>query len=68
MRELLETRYAGRRLYVFTTMGRVHVGQVGEILDDVVELVSADGTTRVHLNLSDISGLRLHDDEPAVVE
>lgn len=68
MRTLLENSYPGKRLYVFTTQGQVHVGVFTGIVDDVVQITCLDLKTKVHINLRDISSVRAFDpslsDEP----
>lgn len=67
MRELLERDYRNRRVYVYTTHGHIHVGRVGAITADVVELVAPDGVSRAHVRLADISMLRPYDAPPTGV-
>jgi hypothetical protein len=49
---------------VFTTLGHVYAGTLTNIEEDAVILAAADGVTRIVLNLNDVSGLRLHVEEP----
>ncbi|MES2639540.1 MAG: hypothetical protein V4850_08640 [Myxococcota bacterium] len=67
VRELLERTYRNLRVYVYTTQGHVHVGRVGTIEDDVVELIAPDGVSRAHVRLTDISMLRPYDARSAGV-
>lgn len=62
MRILLEQR-RGQRLYVFTTFGAVYAGVFEQVLEDVVEMRGPDGKTQVFVNLADISGIRVYDEE-----
>lgn len=61
MRQVLERDLKGERIYVFTNEGHVYVGVFKQLLDDVVELRALDGRTRIHVNLTDVSGVRLYD-------
>lgn len=51
----------GSLVYLFTTQGHTYIGTIAEVLEEVVQLVVPDGTTQVHVLLSDISGVRLFD-------
>ena len=62
MRQAFEQRI-GQRLYVFTTFGAVYAGIFEQLLEDVVQLRGPDGHTLVFVNLSDVSGLRLYDED-----
>jgi hypothetical protein len=62
MRQLLEQR-KGQRLYVFTTFGAVYAGVFEQLLEDVVQLRGPDGRTLVFVNLGDVSGIRLYDED-----
>jgi hypothetical protein len=62
MRQLLEQR-RGQKLYVFTTLGNVYIGVMERIIEDVVELRAPDGVTPVYVNLVDVSGLRVYDQD-----
>jgi hypothetical protein len=62
MRQLLEQR-RGQKLYVFTTLGNVYIGVMEQIIEDVVQLRAPDGTTPVFVNLTDVSGLRVYDQD-----
>jgi len=62
MRQVFEQRI-GQRLYVFTTFGAVYAGIFEQLLEDVVQLRGPDGHTLVFVNLSDVSGLRLYDED-----
>lgn len=62
MRQLLEQRQ-GQRLYVFTTLGNVYIGVMEQIIEDVVQLRAPDGVTPVFVNLADVSGLRVYDQD-----
>jgi hypothetical protein len=62
MRQLLEERQ-GQKLYVFTTLGNVYVGVMETIIEDVVQLRAPDGVTPVFVNLADVSGLRVYDQD-----
>jgi hypothetical protein len=62
MRQLFEQR-AGQRLYVFTTFGAVYAGVFEQMLEDVVQLRGPDGVTLVFVNLSDVSGIRVYDED-----
>ncbi|MFM8550947.1 MAG: hypothetical protein ACKOCD_01310 [Nitrospiraceae bacterium] len=64
MRSLLEEFPSGQAVYVFTTKGNVHVGTIVNLIEDVVSLLAPDGQTRINLNLTDVSGVRAHSDEP----
>jgi hypothetical protein len=62
MRTLLEQR-KGQKLYVFTTLGNVYIGVLEIIIEDVVQLRAPDGVTPVYVNLADVSGLRVYDQD-----
>lgn len=62
MRQLLEQR-KGQRLYVFTTFGAVYAGVFEQLLEDVVQLRGPDGRTLVFVNLSDVSVIRVYDED-----
>jgi len=62
MRQLFEQR-EGQRLYVFTTFGAVYAGVFEVVLEDVVQLRAADGRTLVFVNLEDVSGIRVYDED-----
>ena len=62
MRQLFEQR-KGQRLYVFTTFGAVYAGIFEQVLEDVVQLRAPDGHTLVFVNLSDVSGIRVYDED-----
>ena len=62
MRQLLEQRQ-GQKLYVFTTLGNVYIGVMETIIEDVVQLRAPDGVTPVFVNLADVSGLRVYDQD-----
>jgi hypothetical protein len=62
MRQLFEQR-TGQRLYVFTTFGAVYAGVFEQMLEDVVQLRGPDGVTLVFVNLSDVSGIRVYDED-----
>jgi hypothetical protein len=66
MRKLIEEYVGGDPVYVFTTQGHLHVGRVDEIDagGEVFVMRAPDGRTRVHLNLSDVSGVRAYLPEP----
>lgn len=63
MRAQVEARL-GSLAYVFTTFGHIYVGVLDAIIDDVVRIVLPDGRTELFVNLTDISGVRVHDDDP----
>lgn len=58
MRAQLEAQYTGKRIYLFTSMGQVYVGTLDAIVEDVVQLSALDRTTKIYINLSDVSGVR----------
>lgn len=62
MRAVLEQNYH-RTIYLFTTQGHTYVGVFDGLLEDVVALIAPDGRTRMHVNLADVSGIRLYDEE-----
>jgi hypothetical protein len=64
LRTQLEAYPQQTRLLVFTTLGHVYAGTLTNIEEDAVILAGADGVTRIVLNLNDVSGLRLHVEEP----
>ena len=51
----------GALVYLFTTYGHTHIGTVEDVLEEVVQLIAPDGITRVHVLLTDISGVRPFD-------
>jgi len=61
MRALLEKDYTGKRIYLFTTQGQVYVGTLEAIYETVVQLAALDRTTKIHINLADVSGVRAYD-------
>jgi hypothetical protein len=63
MRALLE-EMTGRRLYVFTTQGHIYAGVLESVLEEVIQLIAANGHTRMHVSVSDVSGVRPYDEEP----
>ena len=63
MRALLE-EMTGRRLYVFTTQGHIYAGLLESVLEEVIQLVAANGKTRMHVSVADVSGVRPYDEEP----
>jgi hypothetical protein len=65
MRAILE-QHLNQIIYLFTTQGHIHAGLLSQLLEDVVDLIAADGQTHVYINLSDISGVRMYDVEPEV--
>lgn len=67
MREVLERDYPNRWLYIFTTEGNVYAGLYKGVVDTVVEVLAPDGVTLLQIALSDISGIRAFEDQPAVV-
>ena len=62
MRDQFE-QHARQRLYVFTTFGAVYAGVVEAILENVVQLRAPDGRTLVFVNLTDVSGIRVYDED-----
>jgi|APLak6261658528_1056013.scaffolds.fasta_scaffold179351_2 hypothetical protein len=64
MRQILEAFPEGQSVYVFTTHGHVHIGTIVHLIDDNVWLRAPDGATTIALNLSDVSGVRPHVQEP----
>ncbi len=50
-------------MYVFTTFGQVYEGTFNQLLDDIVELIAPDGRTRMNIQLTDVSGVRLYEEE-----
>jgi hypothetical protein len=48
---------------VFTTFGAVYAGIFEQLLEDVVQLRAPDGHTLVFVNLADISGIRVYDED-----
>jgi hypothetical protein len=64
MRQVLEEFPKSQSVYVFTTHGHVHIGTIANVIDDNVWLLAPDGQTTVALNLSDVSGVRPHVQEP----
>jgi hypothetical protein len=55
--------FRGKTVFVFTTFGHTYVGAVADIEDDVVQLIAADGSSQIVLNLADVSGVRLYVEE-----
>lgn len=64
MRKLIEQHVGGDPIYVFTTLGHVQVGTVDSLDAEVVFMRAPDGRTPLHINLSDISGVRPYVEEP----
>jgi hypothetical protein len=62
MRQLFQSQ-RGVRMYVFTTFGQTYEGVFNQLLDDVVELIAVDGRTRMNVQLTDISGVRIYEEE-----
>lgn len=65
MRALLE-QLQGERIYLFTTQGHIYAGLLSTVGDEVVELIAANGSTRLAIAISDISGVRAYDEEPEI--
>jgi len=61
MKELLTTHLL-RRVYLLTTQGHVFSGTLTQV-EDLVRLIAPDGRTEVQINLTDVSGVRLHAEE-----
>lgn len=62
MRTLLQT-FFGETVLVFTSLGHTYVGTVSDIDNVLVELTAVNGGSRLHIQLSDISGVRLYEEE-----
>ncbi|MFO0762621.1 MAG: hypothetical protein U0359_39645 [Byssovorax sp.] len=62
MRAVLEQN-KNKAIYLFTTQGHTYVGILRGLLEDVVEMVAPDGVTTILVNLSDVSGIRLYDED-----
>jgi hypothetical protein len=62
MRGLLE-QMQGQRLYVFTTQGHIFAGVLESVLEDVIEMIAPNGTTKIQVSLTDVSGVRAYDVE-----
>ena len=63
MRALLE-EMTGQKLYIFTTQGHIYAGLLEAVLEEVIQILAANGQTRMHVSVSDVSGVRPYDQEP----
>jgi hypothetical protein len=52
-------------LLVLTTLGHVYVGTIVDIEEDALRLAGPDGAETIVLNLNDVSGVRVHEEEPS---
>lgn len=57
MRDLL-TELKGTLVHLSTTHGHTHIGTILDVLDEVVVLRLLNGSTRVHMQYTDISGVQ----------
>ena len=64
LRDQLEAIGPDRVVLVLTTLGQIHVGRLSDIEGDALIVERPDGSSRTVLNLSDVSGVRVHDEEP----
>ena len=58
LRSQLEGYPPNTQLLLFTTLGHVYLGTLTEIQEEAVNLAGPDGSTRIVLNLNDVSGVR----------
>ncbi|OKI51402.1 hypothetical protein [Micromonospora sp. CB01531] len=65
LRNQLEALPANAQLLLLTTLGHVYVGTILDIEDDSLRLARPDGDETIVLNLADVSGVRVHDEEPS---
>lgn len=61
MRDIL-AQHLNEKVYLFTTQGHVISGTL-EDSEEVVTLRAPDGVTPVYVNVTDVSGVRLHTEE-----
>lgn len=65
LRNQLEALPENAPLLLLTTLGHVYVGRILDIEDDSLRLARPDGEQTIVLNLGDVSGVRVHDEEPS---
>jgi hypothetical protein len=65
LRNQLEALPENAQLLLLTTLGHVYVGRILDIEDDSLRLARPDGEQTIVLNLGDVSGVRVHDEEPS---
>jgi hypothetical protein len=65
LRGQLEAMPENAQLLLLTTLGHVYVGRILDIEDDSLRLARPDGEQTIVLNLGDVSGVRVHDEEPS---
>jgi hypothetical protein len=65
LRAQLEAMPENAQLLLLTTLGHVYVGRILDIEDDSLRLARPDGQQTIVLNLGDVSGVRVHDEEPS---
>jgi hypothetical protein len=65
LRAQLEALPENAQLLLLTTVGHVYVGTVLDIEEDALRLAGPDGTETIVLNLGDVSGVRVHEEEPS---
>lgn len=63
LREQLEAIGPDRVVLVLTTLGQIHVGRLADIEGDALVVERPDGSSSTVLNLGDVSGVRVHDEE-----
>ncbi|MFE9692375.1 hypothetical protein [Micromonospora sp. NPDC005806] len=63
LRDQLEAIGPDQVVLVLTTLGQVHVGRLTDIEGDALVVERPDGSSRTVLNLGDVSGVRVHDEE-----
>jgi hypothetical protein len=66
LRTILEEYPEETLLVIFTTLGHVYVGRVTDIEEDTLRLARPDGLSTTVINLSDVSGVRLFEEESEV--
>ena len=65
LRNQLEALPANAQLLLLTTLGHIYVGTILDIEEDALRLAGPDGSETIVLNLGDVSGVRVHDEEPS---
>lgn len=63
LRTALEAFPADAALLIFTTLGHVYAGRLVDIDADSVTLGRPGGAPNITLNLNDVSGVRLQEEE-----
>jgi hypothetical protein len=65
LRNQLEALPADAQLLLLTTLGHIYVGTILDIEEDALRLAGPDGSETIVLNLGDVSGVRVHNEEPS---